>query len=226
MTLNICVSIKPKNIQEALSLIEKAEAVKANFIEVRLDDLVEKANMGDLSASTKIPLIATNKLPSENGSYVGTPIQCLQTLVNAANNGFQYVDLDLSTVGIEKKISDLKEIGVKTICSFHKFDDVFDSKEMRDILDREINSGADVCKIVSTAKHVQDNLTVLNFVSENAVKTRLVCFCMGEYGRISRLLSPVFGAFFTFASLGQGNETASGQISINEMRTVYSLLRQ
>ncbi|MDR2708284.1 MAG: type I 3-dehydroquinate dehydratase [Nitrososphaerota archaeon] len=226
MTPNICVSIKPKNIQEALSLIEKAEAAKANFIEVRLDDLGEKTNLGDISSSTKIHLIATNKLPSEQGSYIGTPMQRLQTLINAANNGFQYVDLDLSTVGLEKQIVDLKGLGVKIICSFHNFDDTFNSQEMRDILDREINSGADVCKIVSTAKQVQDNLTVLNFVSENAVKTRLVCFCMGEYGRISRLLSPVFGAFFTFASLGQDNETAPGQISINEMRTVYSSLRQ
>jgi 3-dehydroquinate dehydratase type I len=67
---------------------------------------------------------------------------------------------------------------------------------------------------------------VLDFVSENASKNRLVCFCMGEQGRISRLLSPVFGAVFTFAALEQGGETAPGQISINEMRTAYSLLRQ
>jgi 3-dehydroquinate dehydratase len=38
------------------------------------------------------------------------------------------------------------------------------------------------------------------------------------------LLSPLFGAFFTFASLEQGSETASGQMSIQEMRTAYELL--
>jgi 3-dehydroquinate dehydratase len=47
---------------------------------------------------------------------------------------------------------------------------------------------------------------------------------MGEKGKISRLLSPMFGAFFTFASLETGNETAAGQMSINEMRTAYALL--
>jgi 3-dehydroquinate dehydratase len=49
---------------------------------------------------------------------------------------------------------------------------------------------------------------------------------MGELGKTSRLLSPIFGAFFTFASLEKGSETAPGQISIKEMRTAYSLLRQ
>jgi 3-dehydroquinate dehydratase type I len=226
MTLNICVSIKPKNIQETLTLIEKAETAKADFIEVRLDDLETNLNFGDLSASTKIPLIATNKLLSENGSFTGTSTQRYQSLINAAKNGFQYVDLELTITGLEKQIADMKAFGVKIIVSFHKFDRAFSSQEMQDILHKEVYSGADVCKIIGTAKQVQDNLTVLNFVSENSAKTQLVSFCMGEYGRISRLLSPAFGAFFTFAALEQGSETAPGQISINEMKTAYSLLRQ
>jgi 3-dehydroquinate dehydratase len=34
----------------------------------------------------------------------------------------------------------------------------------------------------------------------------------------------MFGAFFTFASLEQGSETAPGQMSIQEMKTAYTLL--
>ena len=225
MTPNICVSVKPKTNKEALALIEKAEAAKADFIEIRLDNF-ETPKFSDLSASTKIPLIATNKLPSERGSFTGTQIQHWQTLIDAAKNGFQYVDLDLTNLKLKEQISDLKELNVKTIVSFHKFDGAFNTQEMHRILNEEKSSGADVCKIISTAKNTQDNLTVLNFISENAAKTHLVCFCMGEQGRISRLLSPVFGAFFTFAALEQGRETAPGQISINDMRTAYSLLRQ
>jgi 3-dehydroquinate dehydratase len=47
---------------------------------------------------------------------------------------------------------------------------------------------------------------------------------MGKLGRISRLLSPLYGSFFTFASLKQGYETANGQISIQEMKEVYKIL--
>ncbi len=34
----------------------------------------------------------------------------------------------------------------------------------------------------------------------------------------------MFGAFFTFASLEQGSETAKGQMSIGEMKAAYDLL--
>lgn len=226
MTPNICVSIKPKNTLEACDLIGKAETAKADFIEVRLDSLEETRKLADLSGSTKIPLIATNKLPSEGGNFSGTHEERWQTLINAAKGGFPYVDLDLTNLKLKEQIVDLKEMDVKTIVSFHKFSEAFTSQELQRILNEQTSSGADVCKIIGTAKQIQDNLTALNFVSENAAKTKLVCFCMGEMGRISRLLSPVFGAFFTFAALEQGSETAPGQISINEMRTAYSLLRQ
>ncbi len=226
MTQNICVSIKPKNTQEACDLIGKADDAKADFIEVRLDSFEETRKLSDFSGATKIPLIATNKLPTEGGNFSGTQAQRWQTLINAAKSGFQYVDLDLTNLKLKEQLVDLQELGVKTIVSFHKFDDAFTTQEMQRILSEEISTGANVCKIIGTAKQVQDNLTALNFVSENATKTKLVCFCMGEQGRISRLLSPVFGAFFTFASLEEGSETAPGQISIKEMRTAYSLLRQ
>ena len=48
---------------------------------------------------------------------------------------------------------------------------------------------------------------------------------MGEVGRTSRLLSPVYGGAWTFAALESGGETAPGQMTIKEMRTVYELLR-
>jgi 3-dehydroquinate dehydratase len=41
---------------------------------------------------------------------------------------------------------------------------------------------------------------------------------------MSRLLSPVFGSFFTFASLERGAETAPGQMTVQELRTAYELL--
>jgi 3-dehydroquinate dehydratase type I len=225
VTPKICVSIKPKNNDDALSLIEKVEVTKADFIEIRLDNY-KTPKFTDLVASTKIPLIATNKLPCEMGSFTGTATQRWQNLMDAANSGFQYVDLELTSLMLKEHIIDLKKLNTKAIVSSHNFNGAFTVVELQRILDKESDMGADVCKIVGTAIQAQDNLDVLNFVSENSNKTQLVCFCMGEQGRISRLLSPAFGAFFTFATLKQGSETAPGQISINEMRTAYSLLRQ
>lgn len=224
MTPRICVSILPKNNIEALELIERAEKATADLIEIRLDYLETSRNLLELSKSTKIPLIATNKLRSEKGNFSGTANDRQQTLLNAAKNGFAYVDVDLSSPNHKETIERIKKLGAKPIVSYHKFDGMLNASEMGKILEQELSSGAVVCKIVTTAKHVEDNLTALNFVSITQNREKLVCFCMGEIGKISRLLSPLFGAFFTFASLKQGSETASGQLSIQEMRSTYDLL--
>ncbi len=224
MTARICVSILPKNNVEALSLIEKAEYAKADFIEVRLDCLEISRKLSDLSASTKIPLIAANKLQSEKGYFQGTETEWQQTLLFAAKSGFEYVDVNLSSPKHKDTISQLMQLGAKPIVSYHKFDWALSVSAMEKVLDEEIASGASICKIVTTAKQAEDNLPVLSFVSFASSKAKLVCFCMGEHGKISRLLSPMFGAFFTFASLEQGSETAAGQMSISEMRAAYGLL--
>jgi 3-dehydroquinate dehydratase type I len=209
---------------EALSLIERAEKAQADLIEVRLDCLEASRNLSDLVKSTKIPLIATNKLLSEKGNFAGTETERQQTLFNAAKNDFEYVDVDLSSPKHKETIDKLKLLGAKPIVSYHKFDGALSVSEMEKVLEQEIASGASVCKIITTAKQIEDNLTALNFVSTMSSKTKLVCFCMGELGKVSRLLSPMFGAFFTFASLQQGNETAVGQMTIQEMKAAYDLL--
>jgi 3-dehydroquinate dehydratase len=52
----------------------------------------------------------------------------------------------------------------------------------------------------------------------------MVCFAMGKLGKPSRLLSPVFGSFFTIASLESERKTAQGQLTIREMRSAYEAL--
>jgi 3-dehydroquinate dehydratase type I len=224
VTARICVSILPKNIAEAIKLIERAESAQANLIEIRLDCLEESRNLQDLVKSTKLPLIVTNKLKTEKGYFSGTETERQQTLLIAAKNGFEYVDVDFSSPKRDETIGKLRALGAKTIVSYHKHDGILTVSTMEKILDEEIASRASVCKIVLTAKQIEDNLPILSFVSFASTKAQLVCFCMGEHGKTSRLLSPAFGAFFTFASLEQGSETAVGQMSISEMRTAYSLL--
>ena len=209
---------------QALSLVEKAEEAQADLIEVRLDCLETSRKLHDLAKSTKIPLIATNKLLSEKGYFSGTETERQQTLLNAAKNDFEYVDVDLSSPKHKETIDKLKLLGAKPIVSYHKFEGALSLSEMEKVLEEEIASGASICKIITTAKQIEDNLFALNFVSAMSSKAKLVCFCMGEYGKVSRLLSPMFGAYFTFASIEQGSETASGQMSISEMRAAYSLL--
>jgi len=224
LTIKICVSVPPKTVAEALNLIEKAENQGADFIEVRLDSLKEHNGLADIAHFSSTPLIATNRSPECQGKFLGSENERKKILLDAARNGFEYVDIELSTSGLEEIVGNLRGMGVKPIISFHDFVETPSPSQLNEILRREIDSGADVCKIVTTARLLEDNLTVLDFVSKASKSARIVCFSMGDIGKPSRLLSPVFGAFFTIASLESGRKTASGQLTIREMRSLYEAL--
>jgi 3-dehydroquinate dehydratase/shikimate dehydrogenase len=224
VTARICVSILPKTTQEALRLIEKAEGAHADLIEIRLDSFENPRELAELARQGKTPKIATIIPANNNSKFSGTEAERKQILLDAAKSGFAYVDAELSTPSLVEFVSKVKAAGAKPIISFHDFHDSLSLQELNGILEREIGSGAEVCKIVTTATQVEDNLFLLNFTLAASQKAKIVCFAMGEHGKISRLLSPVFGGFFTFASLERGSETAAGQMTIQEMQTVYGVL--
>lgn len=225
MKIEVCVAIPPETVDEAIDLIHKAEADHADLIEVRLDNFQNHSNIAEIPSCTKTPLIATNKPTKFGGKYSGNEIKRQNILIEAAKNGFEYIDVDLGTPNQTEFIDRLHGLGAKTVVSFHDVQRTPPISELSRIFELEIAAGADICKIVTTAKHVEDNLTVLKFVAFASKKADLVCFAMGKLGRPSRLLSPVFGAFFTFASLDEDRKTAKGQLSVKEMQTAYAALR-
>lgn len=224
MTIKICISVPPQTVTEALDLIERAENQHADFIEIRLDSLKKHNQLADIAHCSNTPLIATNRSTRCRGKFLGSETQRKKILMDAARNGFEYVDIELSIPKLKNIISSLREMGVKPIVSFHDFNETPSSSQLNKFLRKEIASEADVCKIVTTARFVEDNLTMLEFVSKACKNARIVCFAMGELGKPSRLLSPVFGAFFTIASLERGRKTAQGQLTIQEMRSAYEAL--
>ena len=224
MTIKICVSVPPKTVAEALNLIEKAENQHADLIEVRLDSLKKHNELANIANCSNTPLIATNRSTKCQGKFSGSETERKKILLDSARNSFEYVDLELSTPKLKEIVGNLRGMGVKLIISFHDFDKTPSLSQLNQVLKREIDSGADVCKIVTTARLMEDNLTVLDFVSKASKSAKIVCFSMGDLGKLSRLLSPIFGAFFTIASLESGRKTASGQFTIQEMRTLYEAL--
>ena len=220
----ICVSIPPKSIDEIIKLIRKAEEKNADFIEVRLDTLKNYKNLEDVCNFTETPLIATNKSIKYHGHFSGTETERQEILLDAARNGFEFVDIDLGLPNQLELIRDLKEEGTKIIISYHDFEKTNTKNELDKILTDQISSGADVCKLITTARTIEDNLLILNFISEASKKCKLVCFAMGEKGKVSRVLSPFFGCFFTFAALDKKRKTAKGQLTIKEMNFIFELL--
>ena len=107
--------------------------------------------------------------------------------------------------------------------SLHNLKETPPLDEMKRVVQRQLKAGADICKIVTTAQKFDDNLTVLQLISEFP-RIKLVSFAMGPLGLVSRILSPLVGGDFTYASIEQGRESASGQLTARDLRKLYEMV--
>ncbi len=173
--------------------------------------------------TTDLPLIATNRCRDQGGCWKGSETKRLEKLLDACDAGFDYVDLELTTTSIEDVGEAARSLGAKIIISFHDFEATPRIGELNSIMREEIEHGADICKIVGTARVHGDCLTYLRFLLENP-DSNLICFGMGEAGVMSRIFSPIFGGAFTYASPDVGEESAPGQLSVDSLREIYRIL--
>jgi 3-dehydroquinate dehydratase type I len=198
-------------------LIDQISSKKPDLVEFRLDKLHEPRLLEEIVNSKSFPVIATDK--SDSGS-----VASLGLLLHAAAAGFDLVDIELATASSDPIVRKLKSHGSEVIVSFHDYARTPPSEELTKLLQVEKKIGADVCKIVTTAVKPGDNLTILRFVEEESTNTRLVSFAMGPRGMPSRILSPLFGAEFTFAAISDESKTADGQLSVDSLRMVWQAL--
>jgi 3-dehydroquinate dehydratase type I len=195
--------------------MQRISAKKPDLVEFRLDEVSNANLLERITEKKSFPTIATDK-----SNRASTP----QLLEQAAEAGFEYVDIDLSAAGVESRIKHLRPHKAKVIISFHDHSKTPPTDQLRKVLEAEKKAGADICKIVTTALEARDNLTILDFVASESTNARLVAFAMGRGGTPSRILSPFFGAEFTFASLTEESKTAEGQLSIDNLRSAWQLL--
>ncbi|MFQ6094643.1 MAG: type I 3-dehydroquinate dehydratase [Candidatus Bathyarchaeia archaeon] len=224
MKIHICVPLAADDPSALIPLVEKAEGEGADFIEIRLDCLKRLEGIEEVVEHASVPLIATNRQHEQGGCRIQDEETRIRNLIEAAEIGFQYADIELTAKGLADVTLRLRNQGVKPIISFHDFKLTPSQAEMERIVTAEIESGAEICKVVTTANSIKDNLTCLNLLSEMNRTTKLICFAMGRKGVLSRALSPIFGAYFTYASLEKGMETAPGQITISELKSLYKAL--
>jgi len=224
MKIKIAAAISAETLSGALALIRRAERYGADYVEVRLDSLSKIEGLERITKSTDLPVIATNRKQSEGGVFKGTEKKRIMTLIEAAREGFDYVDIELSTENVGMIVREISEAGSRPIVSFHSFDGTPPEPELEDILKREIDAGAYICKVVSTATKIEDNCSLLSFISKVRGRARIVSFAMGKLGSPSRILSPLYGSVFTFASVQKGLESAAGQLTIPELRKIYNLM--
>jgi 3-dehydroquinate dehydratase/shikimate dehydrogenase len=103
------------------------------------------------------------------------------------------------------------------IVSYHNFEA---TPPMDTVVSRVMKVPADAYKMVTTARKPSDNLRVLA-AAKALPKQRVIVLAMGELGFPTRVLSPIFGGVYTYATPMLAEGTAAGQVSAKYLRHLY-----
>ncbi len=224
MKPKICVSLSSKDPHDLYRKAQRAEALSADLVEVRLDRLSNYQGISKVAGALEIPVVATNRPVSQKGSFARSESERLSLLMDAVEGGADYVDIESSTSNLDQVIETFRKTSAKIILSHHDHSRTPKLSELKSTLAKLQKSKSDIYKIVTTARSPEDNLTILSLLKTSRKTNPLVSFAMGKPGVWSRLLAPFYGAHFTYASLERGLETAPGQPSISELRRIYQML--
>ena len=219
----ICVVITARDTAEAIQRLTEVASQGPDLIEVRFDYMESPGDPGIIRDSTDLPLIATNRKSDQGGHLRMSEPDRVDVIFDAVEAGFDYADLELNTPDLDDIGSRVKALGASLVVSHHDFKGTPSTEELRETMSSMVERGADVCKIIGTAQSPRDNLVYLSLFGSHR-EGGLVCFGMGRDGILSRVLSPLMGGEFTYASSHTGGESAPGQLTLAEMREIYTLM--
>lgn len=214
---NICVPIQAKTLAELKVKIAAASRY-ADTIEVWADQLPLTIAARDVLALTKKPLLMVYKKRGARG---------LAILHSYAQAGVAYIDIDLKMGKQFKKMAATtganKKKKTQLILSYHHFTRTPTLAALTKIVRKGFMMGADIVKIATFAQNMDDNLTIFNLLKTFKGR-KIIAHCMGEQGKISRVLSPAFGSYITYVALDAKSKTAPGQLTFTEHQQLSKLL--
>ncbi len=211
----ICASI----VAPDMKAINEVEPF-VDLYEVRIDVIGDAWT--DVARKLKKPWIACNRMVEEGGKWQGNEARRIEKLLQAIEMGAEIVDVEYNAKNVDNIIAFIKKRAT-CLLSFHDFEKTPPIESLRQTVQKELKAGADICKVVTTARTFDDNLTVLQLISEFR-QARIVAFAMGSLGMTSRVFAPLAGADFTYGSVEKGKESAPGQLPVIDMYRIYETL--
>ena len=223
--LRICVPVVETTVNRARSKYLRA-ARKGLWTELRLDYLEQPA-LKRLFRTHPGPVIATNRLAKEGGQWTGSEADRRGLLEEALALGADFLDVELAADPTWRREIYSRRGQAKLILSWHDFSGTPEADRLADLLQEMLAQDADVLKMVAMAQQPEDNLRLLSLIPKARVAGReIIAFNMGPAGKWSRVVAPLLGSFLTFAPFTRKRASAPGQLTVNEVKRLWRMLRR
>lgn len=217
---------------------EPAARADADAVELRMD-LVEDplAQLDDYDGV--LPLIATNRVEWDGGEAPDDDARIDALIEAVADPAVAAVDVELDAIAagsvdpvidgdrhdVEPVIEAARDAGVAAIVSAHDVEGMPGRDGIRRVLMNAAEVG-DVAKFAGTAETVGDALDLLAITHERAeAGERVATMAMGEAGRHTRAVAPIYGSRIGYAPVDPDRATAPGQYDLATLRTLVDRLR-
>ncbi|MCS6769841.1 MAG: type I 3-dehydroquinate dehydratase [Candidatus Caldarchaeum sp.] len=213
----VCVSVYGGDEYELGRKVETALSRGGDLVEARLD--LSGVSSWDRVYTALKPfadrLILTLRPVDEWGKSELSDSERLAVLSKLCGMRPAYVDVELKTAR-SNSLEEIRRSGVKLIVSWHGAQTP-ETERLAETA-RECLQHGDIAKVVCLSNGAEDNFKVLMLYTQMPPE-KLVAFCMGEKGWITRIVSMAAGAPIAYASLDEA-ATGPGQLPLNEMLEV------
>jgi len=202
----------------------------ADCVEFRMDFATDPLDALD-AYDGELPILVTNRPEWEGGdaSDAGR-LDALETAIE--HDAVGALDIELAALdgdgseqpaAARRLLERANETGVSVVVSTHDFEATPPESELRDRLRRAAEYG-DVAKIAVTARDRSDALSVLSVthdLTESGIP--VATMAMGEAGRHTRAVTPIYGSKIGYAPIDPAKATAPGQY---DLRTLAELVER
>ncbi|GAA0246974.1 type I 3-dehydroquinate dehydratase [Haladaptatus pallidirubidus] len=197
----------------------------ADMVEFRMDLASDPlAQLADYDG--ELPILATNRVAWEGGEADDDDarLDALETAVEYDTVAAIDLELECLLSGAGRRTAEhARERDVAVVASIHDFEATPSEVRMRELLEQATDR-ADVGKLAVTAtsrSDVLDLLSVTNLLTERG--RTVATMAMGEMGRHSRAVAPIYGSKIGYGPLDSADATAPGQY---DLATLSRLVRE
>jgi len=203
----------------------------ADLVEFRMDMATDP--LGQLAAyEGDLPLLVTNRPDWEGGETAGGEARLEALAAALGNERVVAVDVELAALrrggalgdAADAVVSEADTLGVETVVSVHDVTGTPSERTMASLLTAAAAAG-DVGKLAVTAETQSDALALLSAThAAAAAGERVATMAMGEAGRHTRAVAPVYGSRIGYAPVRAADATAPGQYDLDTLAELVGAL--
>lgn len=200
----------------------KAKKLGADILELRidlLDDYSEAEFIIREMKKTGLPVLITNRPKQEGGAWEKSEAERIGVLISLMPIA-DAIDIELCAKDRDFVVKEAKNAGKTVIISTHYFQKTPETKVMKNVLEESFTAGADIAKLAVMPESFDDVLRLFDVTLH--AKGAVCTIAMGDIGKHSRVIAPVYGSVMTYGSVDTA--IAPGQLRVDKLKSILELV--